>query len=229
MGQGYDLITNDQWQTLARNIELVPGNWSSGTVSNGAINRGHSDGTPDRALAASSNDIEGCAGTGQENTCNSTGRSQKRTHFVSNRGEQKVIWDIGSNVWEWMKDTNGTWNPTTGYSSGESDYGIDNDTYVARLRADSTDKAALSGGNTTTPRNAKNQFGPSGNYTHLNSGEYGGLGVVSAEEGLDGGLLRGGFWSSGEEAGPFAIILELPPSYVAPTIGFRCVTSPLSQ
>ena len=41
LGPEYDLITNDQWQTLARNIELVSENWSSGTVGVGEINRGH--------------------------------------------------------------------------------------------------------------------------------------------------------------------------------------------
>lgn len=32
MGNGYHLITNDEWMTIARNIEANPSNWSSGTV-----------------------------------------------------------------------------------------------------------------------------------------------------------------------------------------------------
>ena len=32
LGQGYDLMTNDEWQTVARNIEGVSSNWGGGTV-----------------------------------------------------------------------------------------------------------------------------------------------------------------------------------------------------
>ena len=32
MGAGYHLITNNQWMTIARNIEANPLNWSGGTV-----------------------------------------------------------------------------------------------------------------------------------------------------------------------------------------------------
>lgn len=32
MGEGYHLITNNEWMTIARNIEATSQNWSSGTV-----------------------------------------------------------------------------------------------------------------------------------------------------------------------------------------------------
>ena len=173
----WDLITNDQWQTIARNIELVAENWSGGAVGIGALNRGHSDDTPGNSLEASEDDDEGCANTGEEQTCDTTGRSQKRTHIVSNRGQNEVIWDIAGNVWEWMKDNNGTWNEDTNSSTGGSNYGtlayisvITTETHQA-LHSLSTDS-----GNGPA-RNAKNQFGPSRDYSNLNSGEYGGLGI----------------------------------------------------
>lgn len=32
MGSGYHLITNDEWMTIARSIEVNPVNWNSGTI-----------------------------------------------------------------------------------------------------------------------------------------------------------------------------------------------------
>ena len=67
---GYDLITNDEWQSIARNIELVGSNWDTGTVGSsggdfGGLNRGHSDGIPTNALEANSDDNNACHATGQ--------------------------------------------------------------------------------------------------------------------------------------------------------------------
>ena len=62
----YDLVTNDEWQTLARHIEQVPSNWGDGKVgSNFGLNRGHSDEVPRQILAAE-DDNDPCFGT-QEN------------------------------------------------------------------------------------------------------------------------------------------------------------------
>ena len=56
LGTQYHLITNAEWMTIARSIEATASNWSSGAVSSGAINRGHSDSTPAATLAASTDD-----------------------------------------------------------------------------------------------------------------------------------------------------------------------------
>lgn len=99
IGAGYDLISNAQWQTIARNIADQATNWSTGTAYSGELNRGHSDASPFNSLAAST-DNNGCNGTGQ--TCSDVlWDSQRRTHTLSN-GE--VIWDIAGNVWEWVSD-----------------------------------------------------------------------------------------------------------------------------
>jgi len=100
LGAGYDLISNAQWQTIARNVADVASNWSSATAYNGELNRGHTDNTPSSALSSDVSDANSCSGTGQ--TCsNSTWNSQRRTHVLSN-GE--VIWDFAGNIWEWVKD-----------------------------------------------------------------------------------------------------------------------------
>ena len=99
----YDLIGNDEWQAIARNIESVTSNWSGGKVgSTGGLNRGHTDSGPYKKLEASLFDSQACFKTGQ--TCSgTTWHVQRRTHVLSN-GE--IIWDLGGNVREWVKETN---------------------------------------------------------------------------------------------------------------------------
>ena len=96
LGDGFNLISNDQWMTVATNIANQASNWEDGSVGSGALNRGHSDGTPYSSLAAST-DSDACSGTGQ--SCSDISwDSQKRTHTLSN-GE--VIWDMAGNLTEW--------------------------------------------------------------------------------------------------------------------------------
>jgi hypothetical protein len=39
------------------------------------------------------------------------------------------------------------------------------------------------------------------------------------------GMFRGGFWSSGSDAGLYTVHSEMAPSFVGNAIGFRCVRS----
>jgi len=97
-GEKYDLISNAQWQTIARNIASVGWNWSTGVAYSGELNRGHSDNAPTGGQAASPIDTNGCFNTGT--TC--TGwNAQLRTNRLSNGS---IIWDFGGNVAEWVKD-----------------------------------------------------------------------------------------------------------------------------
>jgi len=113
LGSGYDMISNDQWQTIARNIAGVASNWSTGTVTSGQLNRGHTDSAPNNALAAVTDDNDPCNGTGQ--VCSaSTWIDQRRTHTLSNGN---VIWDLSGNVWEWVTNDNNVSNGASGYTS----------------------------------------------------------------------------------------------------------------
>ena len=204
MGSGYDLMTNDEWQTLARNIELVPSNWSTNNVGTGSLNQGHSDDDDFLGnLAASSDDNKACEGTGQ--TCDSkTWNSQRRTHTLSN-GE--VIWDVSGNAQERVKDDN-----RVSYGSNA---------YFSQITTTShSTSGSLSGGTTTTSRVAKNQFGPSGNYSSLNSGTYGGLGYGQLDTNA-GAIVRGNKKGAGADAGIFAVNLGFTAAFKS--IGFRCV------
>jgi formylglycine-generating enzyme required for sulfatase activity len=121
------MISNDQWQTIARNIAGVASNWSTGVVASGELNRGHSDTSPGNSLAAVTDDNDPCNGTGQ--TCSSTTwDSQRRTHKLSNGN---VIWDFAGNVWEWVTNDSSVSNGADGYISTMSGGDIRQTSYGA--------------------------------------------------------------------------------------------------
>jgi hypothetical protein len=106
----YHLITNNEWMTVARDIEQQANNWSSNTVWSGYLYSWHNDNWPSNTLTASTNDL-----TWYINTWDSTlspwdsaynnfssnieqaYKWQKRTLTLSN---WNVIWDLAWNVWE---------------------------------------------------------------------------------------------------------------------------------
>ena len=204
LGSGYDLITNDEWQTLARNIELVASNWNGNTVGSiGGLNRGHSDNSPASLIAASDDDSP-CFDT--EQSCDATTWDrEKRTHTLSG-GE--VIWDVGGNVAEWVKDEN-----TSIY--GARAYLVD------VTRTSHRNSFSLSGGITTTSRLAKDQFGPTGDYPSQGSGDNRGLGYAYLHRDL--GVVRGGSFLQFAYAGVFTTSLSFNSSSRSNQIGFRCV------
>ena len=85
-GPGYDLISNDEWQTIARHIEMTPTNWSEGTIN---IKAGNvlNIGQPGNRILNSSN-------TDEEQMQWSLNR---RVHQLIN-GE--FVWDFSGNLQE---------------------------------------------------------------------------------------------------------------------------------
>ncbi|MCB9062508.1 MAG: hypothetical protein H6622_13380 [Halobacteriovoraceae bacterium] len=103
----FTLISNQEWMTIARDIESVPANWSGGSVGSGHIARGHTDNSPSSALAIStvSDPYNGTGNNAGESA--GSGWEQKRIHYLSNGA---VIWDFGGNVLEkvdWDKNSAG--------------------------------------------------------------------------------------------------------------------------
>ena len=214
-----ELLTNDHWQTIARNIENVAENWATGVIGNaGGLNRGHSDNDPTQALAAGEDNAP-CSGIGStENCTNGSWHVNRRTHTLSN-GD--VIWDIAGNVSEWMSDNNGDWGDH------------DNDPATPNTNRNPVDygsQAQISILTDASPNEAKKKFGPSGDYSSngtfdLSDEPWGNLGQFFTS--TAGGVLRGGNWGSTTSAGVFAADLRSPPSSnILPFIGFRCFSSP---
>ena len=208
--------------TLARNVELIGSNWSSGTAGTGVLARGHSDNNPSSAQAASADDLLGYTNTGNNSgQAGNSGWEQRRTHTLSN-GE--VIWDLAGNVWEWVD-----WQVTP-----------------ARKAYDATDGAPVGGWrewrliDRFIGENGIDEMRPetwassfiifnAGIPDTVNSltGASNGLGQYCAGNNSSGGaVFRGGGWGNGANAGIFAVYLRYAPSNTVTDVGIRCVFQP---
>jgi hypothetical protein len=199
LGGDYHLITNNEWMTIAANIANVADNWSGGSVGSGSLNRGHTDGSPNNALAADANDNNACSGTGQ--TCDGSTWNLERRTFKLSTGE--VIWDFGGNVWEWTSyyEPSGKATPT-GFSYNE---------YPTVGDGATTTKAML------VPTNAvKSWWNDSWDSTY-GIGQY-----YAGTNGSGGALVRGGGWYSDAVAGVFTAVLDSAPSHTNTGRGLRC-------
>ena len=87
---GGHLITNEEWMTLARNIEIVPDNWSSGTVGQGSLKRGNTGYVVENVSYNGADPESG------------TGRNQLAMLRLTNGSE---VWDLSGNVKDWTDKT----------------------------------------------------------------------------------------------------------------------------
>lgn len=207
---GAHLITNEEWMTIARNIEKVSENWSSGTVGQGSLKRGNTgDGVSD--VAYNGDDPE-----------SGTGRNELAKLTLSNGSE---VWDLSGNVMEWVdKIYNNTdynipiveqkeWLYFSSeypalYESGVEVYYGDNLYFVTYKDLD---------------LNYKDLFLLNPDYNRDN-----GIGYMEYEydKGSDVGFLRGGYWSAATNAGLLYLLAGNDPSSTSSSIGFRCVVVP---
>jgi hypothetical protein len=201
----YDLISNPEWMTLARNIEGVAANWST-SLGVGILNRGWVH-TSNTTVAPST--AAGCLYNTAGNTCLGTGSHEyKRTHTLSNSEE---TWDISGNVWEWVD-----WQVTPA-----------NKAFIAALPL-TVDRGWKEFSELNSNIGIGDEMKPiSWEPFYPALGGAGGLGRYYAGVNTSGGAaVRGGAWVNGTGAGAFALYLSLSASNAFTDVGFRCVFRP---
>ena len=202
LGPGYDLISNQQWMTIAENIAHVDGNWSNGTVGQGSLSRGHADDSPNQGLGATIDDDHGCIYTGQE-CSGSSWDAQRRTGVLSN-GE--VIWDLTGNAEEWVN-----YNQASGKAEPS--------------HSDRVEYTDVTGGSVTwkqdlIPSNhVNNSWWDDSWNTNQGIGSY-----QSSSTSPLGVLSRGGSWTDGGHAGLFNANFSHNENTTHNMIGFRCTS-----
>ncbi|WP_413577610.1 hypothetical protein ACLVWU_04305 [Bdellovibrio sp. HCB290] len=203
LGAGYDLVSNLQWNVIARNIAGVASNWNGNAVGSGQLNQGNrSSGDQEPADA---DDNYACANLpsftypGATATCSdSVWNNLKRTHKLSNGS---VLWDFSGGAWEGVK-----------YTYADTFTGTND--LVANI-ADGTYFKSLMGALGITC------LTPGG------GNEYCGFGKAWINDARPASaLFRGGSASNGQQAGVFATDFDYDTSYADGGHSFRCV-SPL--
>lgn len=192
---GCHLITEAEWLTIAQNVLSVADNWSSGVVGTGFIYGGHSDGVPNNALVADTDD-----GNGYFNTGNVAPSNQRRTLTLTN-GE--VIWDLSGNIWKW------TAGQTTGGQPGITSGGLSWREYPA-----------LTNPGTLSVNPSPSIMGLAGSSTWDSTNGIGRI-YSNTESAILQGMQRGSLWDVGSS---YSGVLTLFFSGVAATgthIGFR--------
>lgn len=204
LGKKYNLIGNDEYQNLARNIESVAENWSSNIVGKGQINRGLSGDENEESPA--SDDNHPCYLT--KGKCKKIDWSlYKRTHKLSN---DELIWDLAGNAWEYIREN-------------YSDLKLEVDIPIGRYDFDNPK---------LFPRNGSGRnhhlFAPkSPHMKRINGvGHIGTADFDSSKMKVDEVVVRGGHHDSKEKAGIFTI-LRTPVTPTMKDIGsIRCIYYP---
>ena len=205
----YTLISNPEWMTIARNIELVDENWAGGAVGTGCLFKGNA---------------------GYTNYCNNVSAA----HYDGNDPEfgpdrnpmasltlstGEKIWDLSGNVFEWvdwdMKDTLATVTVTSEIDKRAYNSAID-------LRSRWIQFSELDTNVGENDEMSPMTWQTTNTYTEPNMvGAY----WSGRANSKVGALRRGGGWLSENAAGPFALGM-VSGSLKAETTGFRCVYRP---
>jgi len=207
--QGWHLITNNEWMTIARNAEKLGSNWcalnGSGCGNNPGsqyLVAGHNDNGPSEALRASSDDTQACYSTvtADVNTACGSGATQRRTHVLSN-GE--IVWDLAGNVWEWTDNTIMGADKPVGNPSAWVEW-----TTVSDFGTSNYDALKPSNSSWSSSQRVGQYYQGS-----ASGGPY--------------AFLRGGNWYNSSYSGVFTLPLSNTPSTSGyATFGFRCSVAP---
>ncbi len=199
--QGAHLITNDEWMTIARNVEKIGANWTSGTVGTGYLFNGNSGDT--------------VRGYNYGNSDKGLARNTRARLLLSNGME---IWDLAGNVREQVqRSTNNQGDATNQMalppcSDGVAAWGFCNfssagSPYVTGWTADVQQ-------NKVGPSNSSwgMEKGMGAIYTYKSGGSQSGATT----------FYRGGDSGYEDAAGVYALRLIWGPGNPGSNAGFRC-------
>lgn len=233
---GWHLMTNNEWMTIARNVEQVTDNWCDlngtncgyqpGTVGKILAN-GHNDnknekkanGTGSDSALVAGDDNEPCLGTTTDGTNTCGGLSSQKRTLTLNNGQ--IIWDLAGNVWEWTDDLVMRKDEPRSETNGVIDTGwLKSDFAPGSLKTVITD-------NGQGPSMGYDSFRPSDPTWNTNNGVGRIYHYSTPKIDIDTTLyafIRGGNWKHGDDDGAFTIHLSPPPDRpLINDVGFRCV------
>ena len=207
LGKGFQLITNDEWMTIAANAASVGSNWSGGAVGSGTLYRGHSDSSPGSVCAADSDDSKGfvetdCTAQNAADTSEDDTNTQRRTHNLTN-GE--VIWDLSGNALEWTSYFNSDEKPSP-YSAWSEFTAISVSTTMPLSDLIPTSQLKSFWNDTWDSTNSIGKY-------------------ITGSANSGGGLQKGGAFSYGDNAGIFSANMWDSPIAGAGNLGFRCTVA----
>ena len=189
---GAHLITNQEWMTIARNIEQQGSNWTSGTVGTGYLFNGNS-GDATRGYRAFPDRYDADKGTN---------RNVRAKHILSNNN---AIYDFSGNVWEHvMYDINDTLVNNLPNDGGASGWRYVEPSALTNL-GDFSSWDLIRPSNSAW--NASQGMGRIYTNTDVQSNRV---------------LRRGGGFDNASDAGAFAMILNASTADAGSYVGFRC-------
>jgi hypothetical protein len=201
--RGYRLISNTQWQVIARNIVQQTSNWTLGAVGSGTLYQGHTDAGPANPVQnGSDNATEPTDSSGAFFGIGESSGPQRRVHYLTGT---EYLFDFSGNAWQWVSDDR---------SGGTYSVGLSNTLSTAGW----FELTSFSGGN------FQSIFGYEITY---NSSQL--AGRISVPPTLGTAIVRGGFYGAGSSNlnfGIFATDFSRAPATAYPDVGFRCVYVP---
>jgi hypothetical protein len=209
----YALVSNPEWMAVARNIESVATNWTSGKVGSGCLFRGNAGGEyPCEGINSSYNAKGPDSGLLR-------GDNKTASLFLSN-GEE--IRDFSGNVSEWvdwdLSSNLATINPS------EKAYVSSDGTPLSKSREFKDLDSNIS--------DSDKMFPNSWQAKDIDLSKVNGIGQYLAGKSSSGGAaLRGGSWTTGASTGLYSLHLNYSSKSTssAGRNGFRCVYRPWNQ
>jgi formylglycine-generating enzyme required for sulfatase activity len=231
---GWHVITNNEWMTIARNVEQVQANWCDRNGTNCGFTpgtkgkilaSGHSDELNEASASAggegaliAADDNQPCFGTTTDgsNTCGGK-NSQKRTLTLNNGN---ILWDFAGNVWQWVDANVERKDEPESKSNGVFDFGwIRSDFAPGSVASVITD-------NGSGPVLGYDAFRPSNPTWNANNG-VGRIYHYSDTNDTSTALyafIRGGNWRHYDDDGAFTVHMSPPENTEnIDDVGFRCV------